>query len=815
MAPKRDREQDESVAAQRKRQRPDHSAGIYPRLAGELQIGLQQVQAAVSLLQEGCTVPFIARYRKEATQNLSDIQLRMLVKKLATAESLGQRRQAVLAQLKNLGVLTRQVEHAVNNASSLTALEDLYQPYKQKKGTKAAAALAKGLGPLADALLSGKPALHPDALADMYSQAVKDAPQQAKPAARADALKEVQCIIAERATDVAEAREAARRQARAYGSLTSSRKAVKASQKQADANSGRQDAETYELYFDFNCTIRQLKPHQVLAINRGESRGVLAISLLWDTQLAAASCLRGVLHQHGSSESGHPPAHLRLVKQAIQEGVAKRLKGIIDRELRAELTETATQQALDTFARNLHKLLLAPPLRDTVILGIDPAYRTGCKCAVIDATGAIKATAVLYPHPPAAPEKRKHAPGMLQGLIKQHAVRAVAIGNGTAAQETQAFVAEILSDYNKANQGPRESHVSWCIVNEAGASIYSASELASKELPDLDVTLRGAVSIARRLADPLAELIKVEPQHIGVGLYQHDMKAPRLNEELRGTVEAAVNSVGVELNSASAALLSYVAGLNRAVGQQLVEHRTKAGPFKSRAQLLKVKGLGPKTFQQAAGFLRVAAAANALDNTAVHPESYPAAAALVRAALQEQCMEAANQAKAARPTGSKTAPTKASAAESCSPADLEQAKPRLQAWCQSTPEQQAALAQQVGLGALTLRDMLEALCMPGRDVRTEAAPPPMRTTAAGWLADLRVGMELDGVVRNVVSYGAFVDCNVQRDGLLHISAYKQAHGSKGQDMQECLGVGDAIRVRVVSVDTQKGRYGLASVWQDA
>ena len=702
-------------------------------VAADLEIARSRVQAAVALLDEGNTIPFIARYRKEMTGSLDEEQLRSIAERLGYRRNLEQRREAIRRSLADQGVLTPELETAVVGAETLQRLEDLYRPYRPKRQTRATMARDKGLQPLADLILAqplegtrgefGRPFIGDDVpTLDAAYQGAQD-------------------IVAETVADDAESRAEMRRLAQRRGSLT--------------LTTGDRDKDpegTYQLYYDFQGAVRGLRPHQVLAINRGEHEGVLKVAL----ELPESEAL-GLLAQRFPSDGGSPLAD--DLNEARKDGYARLLFPAIEREVRRALTDVADAHAIGVFATNLRSLLLQPPFRDQTVLGIDPGYRTGCKVAVVDATGKVLDTRTVYPD--RDPRQTKDT---LRSLVKRHTVTVIAIGNGTASRETETLVAELIGEGVEAK---------YTIVSEAGASVYSASRLARAELPDLDVTLRGAVSIARRLQDPLAELVKIEPQAIGVGLYQHDVDQKALTEALDVVVESAVNSVGADLNTASPALLRHISGIGPKAAEAIVAFRDAHGAFAARGALTDVPGVGPKTFQQAAGFLRVPASPEALDGTPIHPESY----AVARAVLD----------LIGYPLGH---------------AGLPQAVRELRREMDLDD-----LARELGTGRPTLDDILEALTRPGRDPRDELEGPVLRSDILA-IEDLHAGMRLKGTVRNVVDFGAFVDIGVKRDGLIHVSRM-------GNDFvhnpHEKVAVGDVVEVEVLDVDLARGRIGLALI----
>ena len=696
---------------------------IIEKLAAELNETQAHVKNVVELLDGGSTVPFIARYRKELTGSMDDQQIRKLSDRLNYLRGLQQRRDEVKSSIAAQEKLTEALEKKIDAAATLAELEDLYRPYKQKRTTRASVAKERGLTPLAAKLLMQENA-DPAQLAEKFINPEKGVNTAA------EALAGARDIIAERLSDSADIRREIKALAQRKGTLAST--------------AAQEDKGVYEMYADFSETISTIPGYRVLAINRGEKEGFLKVSVnIPDEQaenIIAGSVVRGSNPCSKEVEAAALDAWSRLIYPSVS------------RELRSALTEAAAEQAIGTFAVNLKPLLMQPPVKNKVTMGLDPGYRTGCKVAVVDETGKVLDTAVIYPVQPH--NRVREAEEIVTRLIKKHGVSVIAIGNGTAGRETEKFAADTV----------RGTDVKYVIVSEAGASVYSASKLGAEEFPDYDVSLRSAVSIARRLQDPLAELVKIEPRSIGVGQYQHDMPQKRLDETLCGVVEDCVNSVGVDLNTASPSLLSYVSGVNGTIAKNIVAYREEAGAFTSRRELLKVPKLGPKAYEQCAGFLRVPESKEMLDNTAVHPESYKGAKELLKlcgndiAALPE-AIKAMGEAKAA---------------EHC------------------------------GMGIPTMRDIVKELQKPGRDPREELPPPLLRSDVVE-MKDLMPGMELTGTVRNLVDFGAFVDIGVHQDGLVHISRICDKfirHPS------EVLKPGDIVTVWVLEVDQKKKRIAL-------
>ena len=712
---------------------------IITQLAQELDQNPQYVANVVQLLDEGNTIPFIARYRKEHHGAMDDTTLRNLEERLQYLRGLQERREAVKKSIDEQGRLTEELAQAIDAAATLAEVEDLYRPYKQKRRTRAAMAREKGLQPLAELLFAQGP----------------DCPDPAEEAARyidpekgvetaEDALAGASDIVAERLSDDAELRKALRALLAKNGTLRS--------------EAAVEEDTVYRLYYDFTQPLSRMQGHQVLAINRGEKEEKLKVSVRLDRELALRTLRRRVV-MPGSRA-------MEFVKAAAEDAYDRLIFPSLEREARSALTEEAGEGAVGQFALNLKPLLMQPPVKGKVTMGLDPGYRMGCKVAVVDGTGKVLDTAVVYPT--YNERKKTEAIALLSRLIQKHGVEHIAIGNGTASRETEQMAVELIRQVGAAG-----AQVRYMIVSEAGASVYSASELAAAEFPEYDVNLRSAVSIARRLQDPLAELVKIDPKSIGVGQYQHDCPPKRLDEALNGVVEDCVNAVGVDVNTASPSLLQRVSGLTAATAKNIVAYREENGPFTARKQLLKVPKLGPKAFQQCAGFLRVPESASVLDNTAVHPESYPAAEKLL--AL----------------TGHSLADVKAGKLQN------------LPAQVAAYGEEKAA--EDAGVGVPTLRDVVAELMKPGRDIRDDLPKPVLRTDVLE-MKDLKPGMILTGTVRNVIDFGAFVDVGVHQDGLVHIS---QVADRRVKHPSEVVSVGDVVKVKVLEVDEKKKRISLS------
>lgn len=711
-------------------------------LAKELSIGRQQAESAVRLLDEDNTIPFIARYRKEVTGGLDDTVLRALEERLRYLRNLQKRREEVFSLIQASGKLNeqqlRQVEASLQRANLLSEVEDIYRPYKQKRKTRASAAREKGLEPLAQFLQAQRQG----SLLEREAQRFVDPKKGVEDVAQA--IAGAQDILAEQLSDSPQVR------ARLRDYL----------QKNAQISTtiGTKENKIYKMYSDYSESIGKIPSHRVLAIDRGEREEALKVSLEVDAQ-AAIRLLEQELIQKNSP-------FIKQLREVCEDSYKRLLFPSLERQLRAQLTERADAQAIGVFSENLKNLLMQPPVKGAVTMGFDPAYRTGCKIAVVDPTGKVLDTTVVYPTPPAS--RTEEAKKILMQLIQKYGVTVIAIGNGTASKESEIFVAQLLGELN-----PKLQHkVSYMVVSEAGASVYSASELGAKEFPQFDVSLRSAVSIARRLQDPLAELVKIDPKSIGVGQYQHDMPAKEMDAALGGVVEDCVNRVGVDLNTASQSLLSYVAGINQTVAKNIVSYREESGSFTKRSQLIKVPKLGKKAFEQCAGFLRVPESEEPLDRTGVHPESYPAAQKLLTlCGYQTQ--------------------------------DLLEGK--LEQLAQRVAQLgQAKVAQRIGVGEPTLRDMVAELSKPGRDPRDELPKPLLRTDVME-MSDLKEGMVLTGTVRNVTDFGAFVDIAVHEDGLVHISQISKRRISHPSQV---LKVGDIVQVKVLEVDLERRRISL-------
>lgn len=705
---------------------------INSTLAKELNIKITQVEGAVKLIDEGNTIPFIARYRKEVTGSLDDQVLRTLAERLEYLRNLEETREKIRATITEQGAMTDEISAALDAALTMTELDDIYRPYRPKRKTRASVAKAKGLEPLALAIYEQKKDSDaPETMAEGYiTEEVPDV---------ASALAGASDIIAEMISDDAALRKTLRESFLARAVLAS--------------HGQQEDMGVYDMYSDYSEPVSKIASHRVLAVNRGEREDFLKVEVLFDEGVAL-----GIIHENHVKEGS---VCTQLVKDAAADAYARLIYPSIEREIRNTLTDNASESAIKVFSLNLKQLLMQPPVKGRVTLGFDPGYRMGCKLAVVDGTGKVLETSVIYPVPPFS--KVDQAKTVVKNLCKKYAVEMFAIGNGTASHETEVFCADLIREIGG---------ISYMVVSESGASVYSASKIGAEEFPDFDVNVRSAVSIARRLQDPLAELVKIDPKAIGVGQYQHDMPQARLTEALDGVVEDCVNSVGVDLNTASAPLLSRVAGIGGTLAKNIVTYREENGVFTSRAQLKKVPKLGPKAFEQCAGFLRVPESKNSFDNTGVHPESYDAAKALL-----SECGYSEADIKAGGVEG---------IAEKMEGIGVKK------------------LAQILGVGEPTLRDIAKELSRPGRDPRDELPPPMLRTDIMS-MEDLKPGMEMTGTVRNVIDFGVFVDIGVHQDGLVHISQLSDRFVKHPLDVVK---VGDIVKVWVMSVDTAKKRISL-------
>ncbi|WP_042352688.1 Tex family protein [Bacillus massiliigorillae] len=704
-------------------------------IARELQVGVKSVQQVIQLLEEGNTVPFIARYRKEMTGSMDEVQIRDVMNRWNYLENLHKRKEEVLRIIEEQGKLTEELQAAITKADKLQTVEDLYRPFKQKRRTKATVAKEKGLEPLAEWILTFLKNVSVEEKAATFIDEEKEVTSVE------EAINGAKDIIAESISDDAALRQWIRTTTFKMGTIHSVSK-----------DEEKDEKNVFENYYDYEEPIQKIVPHRVLAVNRGEKEEILRVSVKVDSEKIHTYMERQVIKvAHSAVEN--------IVKEAIEDAYKRLIQPSIEREIRNELTEKAEDRAIHIFAENLKNLLLQPPLKGKVVLGVDPAYRTGCKLAVVDETGKMEQIAVIYPHPPAA--KKEEAKKKVLSIIDSYKVELVAIGNGTASRETEQFIADLLKE--------TKGNISYIIVNEAGASVYSASDLAREEFPDLHVEERSAVSIARRLQDPLAELVKIDPKSVGVGQYQHDVSQKKLNESLAFVVETAVNQVGVNVNTASSSLLQYVAGLSKSVANNIVKKREEEGAFLTRKQLKKIPRLGAKTYEQCIGFLRIPNGTEPLDSTAIHPENYEDVLSLLT-----------KLGFSTKDIGTKP---------------LQEELEKID---------YPTLASELNIGEITLKDIVDSLMKPGRDPRDELAAPLLKQDVLK-MEDLSEGMELQGTVRNVVDFGAFVDIGVKQDGLVHISKLSKNFVKHPLDI---VSVGDVVTVWVDSVDAKKQRVAL-------
>lgn len=711
---------------------------IIKAIASELNVRNNQVEAAVKLIDEGCTIPFISRYRKEATGALNDEQLRNLDERLKYLRNLEDKKAQVIASIAEQGLLTDELKNQIEKADTMVAVEDLYRPYRPKRRTRATIAKEKGLEPLANVILlqmTGEPVVK---TAEEYVSEEKDVKTPE------DAVAGAKDIIAESISDNADYRTRIRELTFKEGVLTSAAK-------DAEAKT------VYEMYYNFSEPAAKMAGHRILAVNRGENEKILTVKIEAPVDKILAYLEKQIIVRDNQYTTG-------IIKEAIEDSYERLIAPSIEREIRNQLTETAEAGAIKVFGKNLEQLLLQPPITGHVVLGWDPAFRTGCKLAVVDATGKVLDTTVIYPTAPQ--NKVTEAKAVLKKLIRKYNVTLISVGNGTASRESEQVIVELLKEL--------DTPVQYIIVNEAGASVYSASKLATEEFPNFDVGQRSAASIARRLQDPLAELVKIDPKSIGVGQYQHDMNQKKLGEALEGVVEDSVNKVGVDLNTASASLLEYISGISKAIAKNIVTYREENGRFDNRKQLLKVAKLGPKAFEQCAGFMRITGGSNPLDATSVHPESYDAAAQLLKKLGYSM--------------------------EDITSGGLKGLSGKV--------GNVGGMAKELEIGELTLKDIIKELEKPGRDPRDEMPKPILRTDVME-MKDLTPGMVLKGTVRNVIDFGVFVDIGVHQDGLVHISQITNKKFIKHP--LEAVSVGDIVEVKVLSVDEAKKRIQLTMI----
>ncbi len=710
---------------------------INQKITEELGVKLWQVEAAVKLIDEGNTIPFIARYRKEATGTLDDEQLRKLYERLVYLRNLEEKKEQVLASIEEQGKLTEELKKQILEAQTQVVVEDLYRPYRPKRRTRATIAKEKGLEPLSTLIMLQKTKESLEEVAKQYINEEKGV------ANVQEALEGARDIIAENISDEADYRSWIRKQTMQKGHIISSAKDEKAES-------------VYENYYEFDEPVNRLAGYRTLALNRGEKEKFLTVKIEAPQEDILRYLEKKIIHGENLSTT-------QILKEAIEDSYKRLIAPAIEREIRGELTEKAEDGAIEVFGKNLEQLLMQPPIVGHTVLGWDPAFRTGCKLAVVDPTGKVVDTTVIYPTAPTTPQKIQAAKDTLKKLIAKYNISLISVGNGTASRESEMIIVDLLKEI------PQK--VQYIIVNEAGASVYSASKLATEEFPNFDVGQRSAASIARRLQDPLAELVKIDPKSIGVGQYQHDMNQKKLNDTLSGVVESCVNRVGVDLNTASAPLLSYISGITSAIAKNIVAYREEQGRFETRKQLLKVAKLGPKAFEQCAGFLRIQNGKNPLDTTSVHPESYEAAEKLLKK-------------------------------QGFTTEDICAGK---LAGLSLTIKDYKKLAEELEIGEITLRDIVKELERPGRDPRDEMPKPILRTDVLE-MKDLKEGMILKGTVRNVIDFGAFVDIGVHQDGLVHISQMTNKKFIKHP--LEVVSVGDIVDVKVMSVDLKKKRIQL-------
>ncbi|CAK8579945.1 Tex family protein [Priestia megaterium] len=710
---------------------------IVQRVSKEVEISQKQVQNVIALVEDGNTVPFIARYRKEQTGALDEVQIRNILDSWNYLMNLEERKEEVLRLIEEQGKLTEELAAQIHQAKKLQQVEDLYRPFKQKRRTKATVAKEKGLEPLAQWLLSFP-------RSDVKNEAKTYINEEAGVQSSEEAIQGALDIVAEQISDEASYRQWIRTTTVKDGIIVTSVK-----------DQEKDEKNIYEMYYEYTEAVKRIVPHRILAMNRGEKDGILKVSIDAPTDRILSYLHKQVIKKRDSSAESY-------IISAIEDAYKRLIEPSIEREIRKELSEKAEERAIHIFSENLRKLLLQPPLKGKVVLGVDPAFRTGCKLAVVDETGKVLKIDVIYPHPPV--RKAAEAQNKLKKMFAEYPIEVVAIGNGTASRETEQFVADVLKEI--------ENPVYYLIVNEAGASVYSASDVAREEFPDFQVEERSAVSIARRLQDPLAELVKIDPKSVGVGQYQHDVSQKQLNDSLTFIVETVVNQVGVNANTASASLLQYVAGLNKTVAQNIVKYRDENGKFSNRKQLKKIPRLGAKTYEQCIGFLRIIEGEEPLDRTGIHPETYGDVKKLLKKAEVKETELGTEKVKEA----------------------LKHI---------SLPE----ISEELRIGELTLKDIIEALVRPERDPRDELPKPLLRQDILK-LEDLAKGIQLEGTVRNVVDFGAFIDIGVKQDGLVHISKLTNRYVKHPLDV---VSVGDLVNVWVEDVDMKKGRVALTMI----
>ena len=714
---------------------------IFQIIADELNVKNSQVESAVKLIDEGNTIPFIARYRKEVTGGLSDEDLRTLFDRLNYLRNLETRKEEVRNSIEEQGKLTDEIVKALENAQILAEVEDIYRPYKQKKRTRAIIAKEKGLEPLADALIKQDKSVIIEELAKQFIDEEKGV------ASVEEAIEGAKDIIAENISDNPDYRKEIKKYCYKEGIIAT----------ESNAKTEEEENKTYQMYFDFNESIKRIPSHRILAINRGEKENAIKLKIQKPEDNIIDFIERDIIKDK-NNEYGE------ILDETVKDSFKRLIEPSVEREIRSDLTEKAEEKAIKVFGQNAKQLLMGAPLKGLTVMGFDPAYRTGCKIAVIDETGKLLATTTVYPTEPQ--NKVEEAKKELKALIKKYNINMIAIGNGTASRESEKFVSDMISEIDQ--------EVYYAIVSEAGASVYSASKLATEEYPDINVSLRGAISIARRLQDPLAELVKIDPKAIGVGQYQHDVNQKRLAESLTGVVEDAVNNVGVDVNTATPSLLSYVSGINKTIANNIVKYRDENGNIKERKELLKVPKLGKVAFEQCAGFIRVFDGKNPLEITAVHPESYEKA---------EQLLKSIGYKKE----------------------DLTDSEKLKDIKIKLSGVNIKKTAEEIDVGEMTLKDIIDELSKPGRDPRDEMPKPILRSDVLKF-EDLKEGMILNGTVRNVIDFGAFVDIGVKHDGLVHISELSESYVKNPSDI---VSIGDVVKVKVIKIDNERQKVSLS------
>ena len=714
---------------------------IFQIIADELNVKNSQVESAVKLIDDGNTIPFIARYRKEVTGGLSDEDLRTLFDRLNYLRNLETRKEEVRKSIEEQGKLTDEIIKALENAQILAEVEDIYRPYKQKKRTRAIIAKEKGLEPLADMLIKQDKSINIEDVAKQFIDEEKGV------ATIEEAIEGAKDIIAENISDNPEYRKEIKRYCYKEGIIAT----------ESNAKTEEEENKTYQMYFDFSEGIRRIPSHRILAINRGEKENAIKLKIQKPEENIIDFIERDIIKDR-NSEYGE------ILDETVKDSFKRLIEPSVEREIRSDLTEKAEEKAIKVFGQNAKQLLMGAPLKGLTVMGFDPAYRTGCKIAVIDETGKLLATTTVYPTEPQ--NKVEEAKKELKALIKKYNINMIAIGNGTASRESEKFVSDMISEIDQ--------EVYYAIVSEAGASVYSASKLATEEYPDINVSLRGAISIARRLQDPLAELVKIDPKAIGVGQYQHDVNQKRLTESLTGVVEDAVNNVGVDVNTATPSLLSYVSGINKTIANNIVKYRDENGKIKERKELLKVPKLGKVAFEQCAGFIRIFDGKNPLEITAVHPESYEKA---------EQLLKSIGYKKE----------------------DLKDSEKLKDIKVKLSGINVKKTAAEIDIGEMTLKDIIDELSKPGRDPRDEMPKPILRSDVLKF-EDLKEGMILNGTVRNVIDFGAFVDIGVKHDGLVHISELSESYVKNPSDI---VSIGDVVKVKVIKIDNERQKVSLS------